>query len=125
VRAENFKMRRLVLLGVAIVVLPLAAQAERATERYAPAQIGVARDFLERARAAAALEDYGAARTYAQQAELAARIAWGMTDAAALQAEAAQIAADAASLTTRSPPPAAGSYPSVSARAQGDGPSPN
>ena len=117
-------MRRLVLFA-GCLLLTFAAHAERATERYAPAQISVARDFLERARAAAALEDYGAARTYAQQAELDARIAWGMTDAAALQAQAAQIAADAATLTTRSPRQAAGSYPSISARAPGDVPSPN
>lgn len=94
--------------GVVFFLLPVlafapAAHAERATEPYAPTQISVARDFLERARAAAALEDYAAARTFAQQAQVDARIAWGMTDSASLHAEAAQIASDAARLATRGP----------------------
>ncbi|HYX63802.1 MAG TPA: DUF4398 domain-containing protein [Burkholderiales bacterium] len=121
---ENFTVRFL-LLAAPVLLFPLAAHAERATERYAPTQISVARDFLERARAAAALQDYRAARTFAEQAQLDARIAWGMTDAAPLQAEAAQIGADAAAVTTRSPSPAAGSYPSISAQAPGGVPSPN
>lgn len=115
------------------------AHAERATERYAPAQISVARDFLERARAAASLEEYASARTLAQQAALDARLAWGMTDAALLRAEAASIVGQAAALaaravspppppavdlTTRSPVPAAASYRSLSGQAQAAAPSP-
>jgi hypothetical protein len=87
----------IVALGF-LVCLPLVARAERATELYAPTQIGVARDFLERARAAATLRQYEQARTYAQAAQLDARIAWGMTDAAPLRAEAAAIAAAAEAL---------------------------
>lgn len=75
------------------------AYAERATERYAPAQIYVARDFLERARAAASLEEYDVARTYARQAQLDARLAWGMTDAAPLRAEAQAILGEAAAVS--------------------------
>jgi|SRR5690348_980864 len=82
-----------------LACVPFAAQAERATEQYAPDQIAVARDFLERARAAASLADYAHADTYAREAQVDARIAWGMTDAAPLRAEAADIAAQAATLT--------------------------
>lgn len=76
-----------------------AAHAERATERYAPAQLSVARDLLERARAAAALEEHAAAAMYAREAEVDARIAWGMTDAASLRAEAAALASQAQALS--------------------------
>lgn len=75
-----------------------AAHAERATERYAPAQIFVARDLLDRARAAAALEEYATAATYAQQAAVDARIAWGMTDAPTLRAQAGAILGEANAL---------------------------
>lgn len=93
-------MRASVPIIVAILGTSAAvAHAERATERYAPAQITVARDFLERARAAASLEEYAAAGTLARQAQLDARIAWGMTDAALLRAEAAAVASEAAALT--------------------------
>lgn len=101
-----------------------AAHAERATERYAPAQIFVARNLLEHARAAAALEQYAAARSYAQQAQVDARIAWGMTDAPALRAQAEAILAEAAALTTHSRAPAAASHPLPSVQAQAGAPSP-
>lgn len=39
------------------LLLPSPAYAELPTERYAPAQLSVAQDMLERARAAAALGD--------------------------------------------------------------------
>lgn len=116
------------LAGTACLLLGAVAHAERATERYAPAQISVARDFLERARAATSLEEYSTARLYAQQAELDARLAWAMTDAAPLRAEAERIAAAAAAftraLTTSSPARPAGSYPSPSVQAQAGAPSP-
>lgn len=93
------------------------AHAERATERYAPAQLSVARDLLDRARAAAALEELGSATNFAQEAEVDARIAWGMTDAPSLRAEAAQVAAQADAILH---PPAqrlsATASPSVSLR---------
>ena len=77
-------MRWLLLFPAVLFIA--TAHAERATERYAPAQLSVAQDLLERARAAAALEDHNAAAAYAQQAEVDARIAWGMTDASARSA---------------------------------------
>lgn len=110
---------RFVLLSLPLLLACAAAHAERATERYAPAQISVAQDLLERARAAAALEQYTTAATYAQQAQVDARIAYGMTDAPALRAEAQAIHGAAAALTTNSLGRAAASYrlPSVQAQA--------
>jgi hypothetical protein len=107
------------LLFLAAALLAFCAHAERATERYAPAQIFVARDLLERARAAAALDEYAAVRTFAQQAQVDARIAWGMTDTPALRAEAEAILAEARALaaTSRAPAPASYPPPSVQARA--------
>jgi hypothetical protein len=114
-------MRFLVL--AAVLLACTAAHAERATERYAPAQIFVARDLLEHARAAAALEDYARAARYAQQAQVDARIAWGMTDEPALRAQAEAILGAAAALTTSSRAPAAASYPPPSVQAQAGAPS--
>jgi hypothetical protein len=82
------------------IVLTSAAYAERPTERYAPAQLSVAHDMLERARAAAALGDTGRAGRFAWQAGLDARLAWAMTESQALRAEAAQIGAEARALVT-------------------------
>ena len=111
------------LLLVALALLGGVAHAERATERYAPAQIFVARSLLEQARAAAALEEYAAARAYAQQAQVDARIAWGMTDAPGLRAQAEAILAEASALSTRSRSPAVASYPPPSVQAQAGAPS--
>jgi hypothetical protein len=92
-------MRRLVLLT--FLVLPLPLRAELATERYAPAQLRVAQDLLERARARAALGEVGAASTLARQAGFDARLAWGMSESEALRAEAAQVGGAANALVTR------------------------
>ena len=125
-------MRTLFL--VAALLLPLAAHAERATERYAPDQLGVARDLLERARASASLQEYAAAATYAREAELDARLAWGMSDAPELHAEAAAVGGEAralarqalaSALTRNTSGRAAGSYPSPSAQALAAVPSPD
>ena len=105
------------LLVLNLVFLAATAHAERATERYAPAQLSVAQDLLERARAAVALEQYTAAATYAQEAQVDARIAWGMTDAPALRAEAEKIHGAAAALTADSLRTAA-SYRSPAVQAQ-------
>jgi hypothetical protein len=96
------RMARFPVCLVVLAALAPAAHAERATERYAPAQIFVARDLLERARAAAALEKYASAASYAQQAAVDARIAWGMTDAPALRAQAEEILGEASALTAAS-----------------------
>jgi hypothetical protein len=83
------------------LLLPLAAHAELPTERYAPAQLFVAQGFLERARAAAESGDAGLAGKLAFQASLDARLAWGMTESAALRREAAQVGSAASALIHR------------------------
>ena len=121
-------MRRLALF-LSLALLPPAALAARATEPFAPVQLSVAQDFLQRARAAAAAQDYASARAYAKEAEVDARLTWGMTDQAPLQAQAAQVASEAraigteADLTSRAPAPTTRSYPSPSAQALDAAPS--
>lgn len=88
-------MRALALL----LMMPLHSLAEElATERYAPAQISVAQDLLQRARAAAARGDESRAGKLAWQASLDARLAWGMTDSAELRADAARVGGEASAL---------------------------
>jgi hypothetical protein len=88
-------MRALALL----LLLPALCCAEDlATERYAPAQISVAQDLLQRARAAAARGDASRAGKLAWQASLDARLAWGMTDSAELRADAARVGGEASAL---------------------------
>ena len=123
-------MRRIALFLSLVLIAPSAALAARATEPFAPVQLSVARDFLERARAAAAAQDYASARAYAKEAEVDARLTWGMTDQAPLQAQAADVASEAraigteAALTSHQDPgpanqarPSTGTFsPSVSSR---------
>ena len=80
-----------------LAFLPLGALAERPTERSAPLQLGVAQQSLDRARMAAAADPRLAA-VLARQAELDARLAWGMTDSAVLRNGAARVAGDSARL---------------------------
>jgi len=75
--------------------------AEPATERYAPAQIRVAQDFLESARAAAARGDSARAGKLAWQASLDARLAWAMTESQALRDDAAEVGSAASELIAR------------------------
>jgi len=70
---------------------PFGARGEPATARYAPAQLEVARDFLDRARDAALLGESALAGRFAWQASVDARLAWGMSDSAAVRVPAAQI----------------------------------
>ena len=82
-----------------LLLLPAVCSAEElATERYAPAQISVAQDLLQRARAAAARGEAGRAGKLAWQASLDARLAWGMTDSAELRADAARVGGEASAL---------------------------
>ena len=67
------------------------ARGEPATARYAPAQLEVARDFLDRARDAALLGESALAGRFAWQASVDARLAWGMSDSAAVRVPAARI----------------------------------
>ena len=91
-------MRRVFFL---VLFLAAVAHAEAPTERYAPAQIGVARDFLERATAAALRGETERAGKLAWQAGLDARLAWNMTDSKHIRAEASRIAASAGLLVRR------------------------
>jgi hypothetical protein len=88
-------------LVLALAAAAPASAAELATERYAPAQLSMANDFLERARAAAARGDAALAGKLAWQASLDARLAWGMTTSAHLRAEAAEVAGAANALVGR------------------------
>lgn len=91
-------MRLLPLLLLANVSV---LQAEPATERYAPAQLRMGQDFLERAQAAAASGDEGLAGKLAWQASLDARLAWGMSESPALRADAAELGSAARALIRR------------------------
>ena len=93
-------MTRLLALLLAGLSIMCSARAERATERYAAAQLRVAQAMLERAREAAALGETGRAGMLAWQADLDARLAWGMTDSPALRDEAAEIGGEARALIT-------------------------
>ena len=89
------------LLPVLLFFAAPVAHAERATERYAPAQLRMAEDLLERARAAAAIGEVARAGKLAWQASLDARLAWGMTESEQLRAEAAAIGGAARALIAR------------------------
>ena len=90
-----------VLLLALLFLLAAPALADPPTERYAPAQLRMAHDFLESARAAEALGETARAGKLAWQASLDARLAWGMTDSEQLRAEAAQVGSSANALIAR------------------------
>ena len=91
---------RAALLFLAFI-LPATALAELPTERYAPAQLAVAQQMLERARLAALRGDAALAGKFAWQASLDARLTWNMTRSETLRADAAAIARAASVLVTR------------------------
>jgi hypothetical protein len=90
-------MAKWVLLAFLLIAAP-ASWAERATARYAPVQLRVAQDLLDRARAAAVLGDLPLAGKLAWQANLDARLAWAMSDSTELRADAAEVGGAAATL---------------------------
>lgn len=95
---------RALLISLAFLVaasFPATALAEAPTERYAPAQLGVAQMMLERARAAALRGNAALAGRLAWQASLDARLAWAMTESELLRAQAAQVGNAARVLVTR------------------------
>jgi hypothetical protein len=89
------------LLSLVFLFLASPVRAETPTERYAPAQLRVAQDLLDRARAFAALGEVERAGKLAWQANLDARLAWGMTESPHLRAEAAEVGGAARALVTR------------------------
>jgi len=94
---------RALVLAIAFVMVPepVTSAEPLGTERYAPAQLSVARDFLERARAAAALGEAARAGKLAWQANFDARLAWGMTKSEDLRAECVSVGREAAALIHR------------------------
>ena len=80
------------------LLVPLTAVAESATARYAPAQLEIAQQSMQRAREALLMGEGALAARLAWQASVDARLAWAMSDAAAVRAPAAAIAGEAARL---------------------------
>jgi len=102
--------------GVALLLwllVPLAAAAENATARYAPAQLEMAQQSMQRAREALLMGEGSLAGRLAWQASVDARLAWAMSEAAAVRAPAAAIAAEAARLVRQA---AAAQAPSAALR---------
>lgn len=83
--------------SVALIALlmPFAAHADRATDRYADVQLQVAQEFLQRARDAAQAGQHSLAGAFAWQAALDARLAVGMTESAEVRVGASAVASEA------------------------------
>ncbi|MFN2645809.1 MAG: DUF4398 domain-containing protein [Burkholderiales bacterium] len=81
----------LLAAAMALGVRAHDVQAEPATARYAPTQLEAARDELSRASAAARRGESARAAWLASQAVLDARIAWAMSESAALRRQASEI----------------------------------
>jgi hypothetical protein len=92
---------KLWVLLAPLLIATASAWGELATARYAPVQLRVAQDFLDRARAAAILGDRSLAGQLAWQARLDARLAWAMSESPALRADAAEVGGAAAALIGR------------------------
>lgn len=76
----------------------MTVAAQSATARYAPDQLEMAQQSMQRAREALLMGDGSLAGQLAWQASVDARLAWAMSDAAAVRAPAAEIATEAARL---------------------------
>ena len=83
-------LRALFLLALAFSACS-AAQAEPATARYAPAQLGFAEAEIQRASEASARGDLVLAQRLTAQARLDARLAWSMSESKALRRAAAEV----------------------------------
>ena len=90
-----------IVAALILLCTSLALHAELATERYAPAQLSVALDMLERARARAALGEAARAAKLAWQARLDAALAWRMTESAQLRNDALSVRRAADALISR------------------------
>lgn len=82
----------------AALLFPLAAAADDATARFAPDQLAMAQQSMQRAREAMLMGEGSLAGQLAWEASVDARLAWAMSDAAAVRAPAAAIAAEASRL---------------------------
>jgi len=76
-------------------------RAEPPTAPYAAAQLAVAESELDRARAALRVNDHAAARQLAEQAQLDARLAWGMTESAFVRRAAIELGRRAERMASR------------------------
>ena len=92
---------RPVLFAAFLALSGAAPAADRATERYAPDQLQMAQSSLELARAAAAAGDAQLVGSYAWQASVDARLAWAMSDSAAVRGPASRIFHEANRLARR------------------------
>jgi len=92
---------RFVLLAACLALCTPVSAGDRATERYAPDQLQMAQSSLDLARAAAAAGDAQLVGTYAWQASVDARLAWGMSDSAAVRGPAVRILDEANRLVHR------------------------
>jgi uncharacterized protein DUF4398 len=94
---ETFRLTILALLVGASCPL----QANPATAPYAGEQLDFAQSELDAARQALQTHDYELARLLAAQAQLDARLAWGMTESAFLRRDALEVARQAHRLRTQ------------------------
>ena len=78
-----------------------ALRAEPPTARYAAAQLEFAQSELDEATGALRMRDYALARQLAAQAQLDARLAWGMTESPFVRREALEIILSADRLRTQ------------------------
>jgi hypothetical protein len=78
------------LIGLLVPVVWAAGDISAAT-RYAPAQLQIAQQSLERAREAALMGQASVAGTLAWGATVDARLAWGMSDSPAIRGPAARV----------------------------------
>ena len=92
-RRSVWDMRAVPLLLCLLV--PVTAAAQSATARYAPDQLEMAQQSMQRAREALLMGEGSLAGQLAWEASVDARLAWAMSDAADVRAPAAAIAAEA------------------------------
>jgi hypothetical protein len=90
-------MRRAFVI-VALCVSPVVASAEQPVADLAPGQLRQAEVFLAQARTALAQADYAGARQLAAQAQLDARLAYGMTDSSFIRRDAIAVHEESARL---------------------------
>jgi hypothetical protein len=83
---------------VALCLLPVAAAAEQAVANLAPGQLRHAEALLAQARTALAQADYAGARQLAAQAQLDARLAYGMTESSFIRRDAIAVHEESARL---------------------------
>lgn len=90
-------MRRAFII-VALCASPVVASAGQPVADLAPGQLRQAEAFLAQARTALARADYAGARRLAAQAQLDARLAYGMTDSSLIRRDAIAVHEESARL---------------------------